>query len=281
MDYTPKSGRAEWHLTYKCNLSCGNCNRLSQFKPTTDDMTIDDAKSFIKQCHDIGWIPNEISLIGGEPTLHKDFDEFVELALGFVNGDKGDVVSVWSNMYGKIPNEAFKRWNEVKDDSCHGMELFWGSEPKRKHLKWHGATVKDKSVNFLKGMTISPKDMGLDICPPDREGNDFGHDFKGCYQHSAYGCGISVDSVGYSICAMGGAIDGMLELGVRTKDLSKLFDKEFALKQTCDLCDNCGFQYERRTNQINWELQDNIKVVNHTHMSPTWYNALIKRKETK
>ena len=73
----------------------------------------------------------------------------------------------------------------------------------------------------------------------------------------------------------------MLELGVRTKDLSKLFDKEFALKQTCDLCDNCGFQYDRRTNQINWELQDNIKVVNHTHMSPTWYNALIKRKETK
>ena len=47
MDYTPKSGRAEWHLTYKCNLSCGNCNRLSQFKPTTDDMTIDDAKYFI------------------------------------------------------------------------------------------------------------------------------------------------------------------------------------------------------------------------------------------
>ena len=62
----------------------------------------------------------------------------------------------------------------------------------------------------------------------------------------------------------------MLELGARTKDLSKLFDKE-TLKQTCDLCDNCGFQYERRTNQINWELQDNIKVVNHTHMSPTWY----------
>ena len=61
-------------------------------------MTIDDAKYFIQQCHDIGWIPNEISIIGGEPTLHKDFDEFVELALEFVNGDKGDVVSVWSNI---------------------------------------------------------------------------------------------------------------------------------------------------------------------------------------
>ena len=176
-----------------------------------------------------------------------------------------------------------KRWNEIKEghDSCHGYMLFWGSKPKRKHLRWDGSTIKNNSVNFLKGMTISPKDMGLDKCPPDREGNDFGHDLKGCYQHSAYSCGISVDSVGYSICAMGGAIDGMLELGVRTKDLSKLFDKEFALKQTCDLCDNCGFQYDRRTNQINWELQDNIKVVNHTHMSPTWYNALIKRKETK
>ena len=57
----------------------------------------------------------------------------------------------------------------------------------------------------------------------DREGNDFGHDFKGCYRFR-YSCGISVDSV--ASFAMGG-IDGMLELDVRTKDLSKLFDKEF------------------------------------------------------
>ena len=244
-------------------------------------MTIDDAKYFIQQCYDIDWRPLRISIIGGEPTLHKDFDEFVKLALEFVN-EVGGMVEVWSNMYGRIPNEVFKRWHKVRHDSYYGKKLLEFSTPKNKHLRWNPTTIKNKSVNFLKGMTISPKDMGLDICPPEREGNDFEYDLKGCYQHSVYGdCGVSVDSVGYSICAMGGAIDGMLELGVRTKDLSKLFDKEFALKQTCDLCDNCGFQYERRTNQINWELQDNIKVVNHTHMSPTWYNALTKRKETK
>ena len=48
--------------------------------------------------------------------------------------ERRGVVMVWSNMYGKIPNEAFKRWNEVKDDSLHGMELFWGSKPIRSNL---------------------------------------------------------------------------------------------------------------------------------------------------
>ena len=64
---------------------------------------------------------------------------------------------------------------------CHGYMLFWGSKPDVNILGGMVVQSKNKSVNFLKGMTISPKDMGLDKCPPDREGIDFGHDFKGCY----------------------------------------------------------------------------------------------------
>ena len=246
-------------------------------------MTIEDAKSFIKQCRELDWIPNKISIIGGEPTLHKDFDEFIELALEFVGNG---MVEVWSNMYGKIPNQVFKKYHHTNhgipsyriywsDEGLEGKDLIPFSKPKRDNLSWQYNTIKDKSVHFYKGMTISPKDMGFDSCPPDNEENKYG-----CYQHSGLGsCGISVDSVGYSICAMGGAIDGMLGLNVRTKDLSKLFDKDFALKQTCDLCDNCGYEYDKRTNEINWESRDNVKVVNHTNMSSTWYNALNKHKE--
>ena len=40
--------------------------------------------------------------------------------------------------------------------------------------------------------------------------------------------GISVDSDGYSLCPIGGAIDGLLKLGLRTKNLKQLFEKEFS-----------------------------------------------------
>ena len=40
MDYTPKSEAHGLHTNVI--FLDGNCNRLSQFKPTTDDMTIDD-----------------------------------------------------------------------------------------------------------------------------------------------------------------------------------------------------------------------------------------------
>ena len=28
LDYTPKTNCAEWHVTYKCDLTCNNCNRF-------------------------------------------------------------------------------------------------------------------------------------------------------------------------------------------------------------------------------------------------------------
>ena len=77
LDYTPKTNCGRMHITYKCDLTCNNCNRFC-FLPTTKDMTLDDAKEFVRQCKEINWYP-EIILMGGEPTLHKDFFEFIKV----------------------------------------------------------------------------------------------------------------------------------------------------------------------------------------------------------
>ena len=52
-----------------------------------------------------------------------------------------------------------------------------------------------------------------------------------CYLHSRTGCGISVDAGGYTVCPIGGAIDGVLASNLRTRRLADLFDPVFAQYQ--------------------------------------------------
>ena len=203
-DYTPKSNRAEWHITYKCDLACPNCNRLCFLPPTTPDMTLDDAREFVKQAKDLGWSP-DIIIIGGEPTLHNDLFEFIEIAKELGS------VSIFSNGYS---NKAKENLKQIREEG-----MVWICE---ESIKSGG------SVKFERGLSISPQDSGIENYTP-------------CNQHSfRHPCGISVDSIGYTICPLGGAIDSVLNLKVRTKNLRDLFDVEFAHKQTCSLCGVCG-----------------------------------------
>ena len=56
-------------------------------------MTLDDAKEFVRQCKEINWYP-EIILMGGEPTLHKDFFEFIK-----VTQEITDDITIYSNFH--------------------------------------------------------------------------------------------------------------------------------------------------------------------------------------
>src|SRR5262244_2260429 len=104
MTYTPKSGKVEMHITYRCNLTCTACTRESFLtRAHTPDMTLEDLHEFFRQADAIGWrdMPGpgngaekpRVVLIGGEPTLHPDFMEFVTL----IQQWSGTYVQVFSN----------------------------------------------------------------------------------------------------------------------------------------------------------------------------------------
>lgn len=219
MDYRPKSGKVEMHLTYGCNLACRNCNRMSFLRePHTPDMTLDDVKEFYRQAEELNFYP-AILLIGGEPTFHPDFYEICRISREFADrgvkkklgfpGREG-LVQLWSNQF-----------TEESREKCNYVRQTY-------NISVCGETVKSTSlVLSIDDIYVSPEDFGLPVRKP-------------CWQHSSEICGLSVDGGGYSLCSIGGAIDGILGIGFRTKVLTDLFDQEKVGEITYKMCQHCG-----------------------------------------
>lgn len=249
INYIPTSLKAEIHVSYRCNLSCVNCNRFSQLEDPfvhTPDMTIDDVKEFFHQCDELNWKPS-ILLIGGEPTLHPNFEEIVRLSRKFA---QDGLVQVWTNGRDRIMVD-------------HIRKAYNASVPED--------TFKAKSrIDFpWDDYYISPADYGIER--------------HKCWQHGSEICGISVDSQGYMPCAVGGMLDGVLKLGLRTKRLADLFDNEKNAEITKKMCENCGAclsQLLKGEELENWRNYVEAQPKRFgSHMSPTWMKAVNKIKK--
>jgi len=235
-DWTPKTGKAEWHLTYRCNLRCVGCNRLTHLFPNLDipDMTLDDAARFCREGPKFGF--HTIIIIGGEPTLHPDFLSFVKLARKHF-----PTVQLFSNEYTE-DTRLLVKWAVAQ-----GV------------IKVHSAKTTS-CVHHILDQCVAPVDCGIQREPCR---------FCSCYPGA---CGISVDSLGYTMCCCGGAVDTALGLNARAKQLSQLFNNDFAKRQLDAMCSRCGFDMGIYT-------QHGHLVERHcgVPMSKTWIEAWKKR----
>jgi hypothetical protein len=207
-------------------------------------MTLDDAREFFRQCRELNWSPS-IILIGGEPTMHPDFMEFVRLSREFA-GPTG-FVQVWSNGYTPEARELCARARNE-----YGVDVPAGTH------KFSGSVVQPDDDIF-----VSPVDFGKPTYSP-------------CMIHSSTRCGISVDAGGYSLCAMGGMIDGFLELNIRTKNLADLFDPAKAAETTRKLCEHCGLSGRSNPQATQAEWRSYVEGQQKKYgsfMSPTWLRA--------
>ena len=66
---------AVWEITLKCNLACQHCGSRAG-NARTDELSTAEAFDLIKQMADLGI--DEITLIGGEAYLRKDWLQLVE-----------------------------------------------------------------------------------------------------------------------------------------------------------------------------------------------------------
>jgi len=235
--YTPQTNIAEIHLTYRCNLCCVGCNRFCFLPPTTPDMTLDDARSFLRQALELKWCP-VIYLIGGEPTLHKDMLDFVDI----FSEASSEKIRIYSHYSDKRARRAVRQAERL--GKAEGVR--WARKP------------SGSMTHPVRDYHLAPCDLNCTRGPC--------HKHSGCHQE---GCGISVDSMGYTVCCVGGAIDSVLGLGLRTKQLSDLFDPEFAKWQTAELCRVCGAFLGVTPDRI-----AQAEKVHGVWMTPTWQEAV-------
>jgi hypothetical protein len=195
----------ECHVTYKCNLSCAHCNRgVGLCIDHTPDLTLDQWRHCLEGVPPLVALKRKVlsaQFTGGEPTLRDDIPDFVEATLAAVPRSG---VAIFSNA-------ATPRSRRILEDlgARYGMRNL--GAPKVKG---------EPDYEFDTTMFLDPADTGL----VRHEPCGWGHT-----------CGSSVDAYGMTPCPMGGMIDGVLKLGVRTWDWSAL-----TLERLMRLCAHCG-----------------------------------------
>lgn len=263
MKFTPNYKKAEFHLTYRCTLGCKACSRASFLsQPHTEDMTLEDAKEFVRQAEELKWIPDAMIIIGGEPTLHPDFFEFIELIRPWIRQDLSRYIQIFSNGSTPKTREALDKARIEQFAAIFTDE--WKTDPITQK--------KDSKAEWDINTFVSPKDAGLE--------------FTGvCYAHSSWCCGVGVDHTGYSPCPIGMSIVKLLGInGTTTKNLADLFDNDKAREMTLKQCEHCGFMFPKRKNITRGNVVSFEKYaascprIRGMRVSPTWQKIFKEEK---
>lgn len=192
---------AEIKITYKCNLSCPACNVACFHKHGhPPDLT---RCSFVKILDDIETygFKKKLSIVGGEPTLHPLFVEFITLAY-----EREFFIKVYSNHYSKRSRELL----------CIIRKMVWSQCLQK----------PNGSNTVLDNLTVFCAPLDLNLTPSTCEWEEL--------------CGYSVDELGYSVCTIGSSISRWQNLDCVTKDLVRLLDPEWQEYCKKKLCQYCG-----------------------------------------
>ena len=116
--YKQNHYKIEIDITYKCNLKCMNCNRSCRQAASEECMSVEQIEKFIKESKEQKRKWEQITIAGGEPTLHPNIFDIIQLLLSYkknfspntrlefvTNGYGYEVNSVLS----KIPSEVVIR----------------------------------------------------------------------------------------------------------------------------------------------------------------------------
>lgn len=212
--FMPDFERIEIDITYNCNLKCTGCNRSCAQKPTNEQLQLSDIDSFISEsiANKKKW--KQINVLGGEPTLHKDFMEMLKRLQDYADVySQETVIQVVSNGVA----ERSRLLCELAKEKFKNVRIDYGSYK------------LSNKVEYFSAFNDAPVD----------DGNYKNADFtKACWATNY--CGIGLTPRGYYACAVSGGIDRVLneKNGVQsftelTKDkLKEHFDK------FCRLCGN-------------------------------------------
>ena len=198
--------RIELIITYKCNLRCINCDAMVSQAPSSDSMTVDQIKKFIEETikDKIEW--KHIRVLGGEPTIHNNFLEIMELIGSYkINHSPNTRIQVVTNGYAPTSNKIIEKLP--------------------KYIEIENSNKKGSFQPQFAPINEAPIDSGL------YSARDFS---KGCWIPAL--CGIALDMNGYYPCSAAAAFDRVSGYGLGKKQVPQFGELEKLFKVYCKMC---------------------------------------------
>lgn len=206
----------EIDITYRCNLRCANCNRSCTQVPSDIELPIERIAAFVRESLETGARWRRIRLLGGEPTLHREFFSILELLLAYRDRHNPCMRIV------VCTNGCGRRVNRVLTRLPHGIEV--------------KNTFKTDRQRLFRPFNRAPADSLW---------YRFADYSSGC--RILEECGIGLTPSGYYPCAIAGGIDRIFGFGMGRKTLPAPGDPMFDHIATfCPLCGHFGFSWPTR-----------------------------------
>jgi|GEM_PF-717758 len=231
--FTRSRAKIEIDLTYECNLKCHGCNRSCRQAPDKTHINLSQIDDFINDSisRKIYW--KRIRLLGGEPTLHPDFEEILYKFSKYKLNFPRTRLEVTTNGFGR----------QVKRNIIRIPPFF--------HIE-----------NTAKTSVVQEGFYAFNMAPIDDkkyENLDF---TNGC--SNIEDCGIGLTPSGYYPCTLAGGIDRILGLDLGRKNIPESDDDMLDLLK--EFCKMCG-RFKSRVFKPSW-INDNPQ-----NCSPKWESA--------
>lgn len=242
--YTTNIYKLEIDITFNCSLRCLNCDRglsiINHSKNT--DMQIEQITKFISESINCNHLWERIRIMGGEPTLHPDFESIINLFADYKEKYNKEVeLIVSTNGFSKITISKIEWVKKNYPNIIIENSNKKGNEQKDFHL-----------------IHMAPSDI--------HRGDDSEYNYLGCWATEA--CAISLNYSGFYCCAVAGMIARVFNYDIGIKSVEKLSINEFE-KTFNQVCSKCGRYHEIKVDN------SNIMMI----MSETWENAVINYNE--
>ncbi len=212
--FQPNINKIEIDITYECNLKCLGCNRSCTQAPTKESIKVSDIKKFITASINDNKQWQRINILGGEPTLHPNFKEIIDLIYNeyILKYSPNTILKIVSNGFEEqsrlLCDEIRKRYKNV----CIGYSSYKTNRVVEYFSPFNDAPIDDenfKNANY----------------------------HKGCWVTSY--CGIGLNSKGYYVCAVAGGIDRLVNKKMAIKNLKDITEEKLK-KQLDEFCKYCG-----------------------------------------
>jgi len=195
-------------VTYQCNVKCFNCDRSCGQAPSDERMTVGQIQRFVEETIDRKLEWERIRILGGEPTLHPDILEILDVLLTYKKTRSPDTcIQLSTNGFGQAVNGTLSK-------VPNGIRIINSS--------------KKSNVHLFHPFNLAPEDS------PVYRYADYSN---GCWRISGVGMGLT--PYGYYPCAIAGGIDRVFGFDVGRKQMPPPNDSMSDVLQI--FCALCGF----------------------------------------